>query len=62
MGYAPSVLDVLFSINFMPYVMATLRMSKRSGQIELKSCVHFTEGIANCVTWMVANCAESTDT
>ena len=43
-------------------MMATLRMSRRSGQIELKSCVHFTEGIANCVTRMVANFAESTDT
>ena len=39
-----------------PYVMATLRMSRRSGQIELKSCVHLTDRIANFVTGMVANC------
>ena len=36
--------------------MATLRMSRRSGQIKLRSCVHLTEGLANFVTWMVANC------
>ena len=39
-----------------PYVMATLRMSRRSGQIGLKRCVHLTDRIANFVTWMVANC------
>ena len=49
-------LHVLFSRNSMPYVMATLRMSRRSGQIELKSWIHLTEGIAHFVTWMVANC------
>ena len=38
------------------YVMAILRMSTRSGQSELKRCIHLTEGIANFVTWMVANC------
>ena len=31
------------------------RMSTRSGQIELKSCVHLTNRIANFVTWIVAN-------
>ena len=36
-------------------VMAPLRMSRRSGQSELKSWVHLTEGIAHFVTWMVAN-------
>ena len=39
-----------------PYVMATLRMSRRPGQIELKRCIHLTEGIGHFVTWMVANC------
>ena len=39
-----------------PYVTATLRMCRRSGQIELKSWVHLTDGIAHFVTWMVANC------
>ena len=38
------------------YVMATLRMSRRSGQIKLRSCIHLTDGIAHFVTWMVANC------
>ena len=38
------------------YVMAILRMSTRSGQSELKRCIHLTEGIANFVTWMVVNC------
>ena len=38
------------------YAMAILRMSTRSGQSELKRCIHLTEGIANFVTWMVANC------
>ena len=38
------------------YVMAILWMSTRSGQSELKRCIHLTEGIANFVTWMVANC------
>ena len=38
------------------YLMARLRMSRRSGQIELKSCVYLTDRIANFVTWMVANC------
>ena len=38
------------------YVMATLRMSRRSGQIELKSCVHLTDRIANFATWTVPNC------
>ena len=36
--------------------MATLRMSRRSGQIKLRSCIHLTDGIARFVTWMVANC------
>ena len=45
-----------FSRNSMPYVMATLRMSRRSGQIKLRSCVHLTDGLANFVTWMVAKC------
>ena len=39
-----------------PYVMATLRMSRRSGQSELKRCIHLTDRIAHFVTWMVANC------
>ena len=38
-----------FSINSMPYVMATLGMLRRSGQSELKSCVHLTEGSAHFV-------------
>ena len=33
----------------MPYVMATLGMLRRSGQSELKSCVHLTEGSAHFV-------------
>ena len=37
-------------------MMANLRLSRRSGQSELKSWVHLTEGIAHFVTWMVANC------
>ena len=37
-------------------VMATLRVSRRSGHSELKRCIHLTEGIANFVTWMVAKC------
>ena len=36
--------------------MANLRMSRRSGQSELKSWVHLTDGLAHFVTWMVANC------
>ena len=36
--------------------MATLRMSRRSGQIGLKRCVYLTEVIANFVTGMVENC------
>ena len=39
-----------------PYVVATLWMSRRSGQSELKSCIHLTDGLAHFVTWMVANC------
>ena len=38
------------------YLMASLRMSRRSGQIELKSCVHLTDRIANFATWTVPNC------
>ena len=38
------------------YLMASLRMSRRSGQSELKRCVHLTDRIANFVTWTVANC------
>ena len=38
------------------YLMASLRMSRRSGQIELKSRVHLTDRIANFATWTVANC------
>ena len=37
------------------YLMASLRMSRRSGQSELKRCVHLTDRIANFVTWTVAN-------
>ena len=33
------------SRNSMPYVMATLRLSRRSGQINLRSCIHLTDGI-----------------
>ena len=36
--------------------MATLRMSRRSGQIGLKRCIHVTDRIANFVTCMVTNC------
>ena len=36
--------------------MATLRMSRRSGQIGLKRCIHLTDRIANLVTCMVTNC------
>ena len=36
--------------------MATLRMSRRSGQIELKSCVHLTDRIASFATGTVPNC------
>ena len=38
------------------YLMASLRMSRRSGQSELKRCVYLTDRIANFVTWTVANC------
>ena len=38
------------------HVMANLRMSRRSGQSELKSCIHLTDRIAHFVTWMVAKC------
>ena len=38
------------------YLMAILRMSRRSGQIGLKRCVHLTDRIANFATWTVANC------
>ena len=39
-----------------PYVMATLRVSRRSGHSELKRCVHLTDRIADFATWMVAKC------
>ena len=39
-----------------PSVMATLRMSRRSGQSKLKRWIHLTDRIANFVTWMVTNC------
>ena len=37
-------------------VMATLRVSRRSGHSELKRCIHLTDPIADFVTWMVAKC------
>ena len=49
-------LSLLWHSSLPNYVMATLRMSRRSGQIGLKRCVHLTDRIANFVTWMVANC------
>ena len=38
------------------HVITNVRMSKRSGQSELKRCIHLTNRIAHFMTWMVANC------